>query len=135
MSAELRKAILDDAEKCVCADRLFQYGPPEDSFAKLAKLWEAFLGLESGEITAHDVAAMLALLKIARIANNAGHRDSWVDLAGYAACGGGMVKPDPEPEKAFCTSVARHLGLSCMLASGHHGRHVAYDINGRLEGW
>lgn len=35
-----------------------------------------------------DVAAMMGLFKIARIAT--GHRkaDNWVDLAGYAACGG-----------------------------------------------
>ena len=31
---------------------------------------------------------MLALLKIARIASGHGKSDNWVDLAGYAACGG-----------------------------------------------
>jgi hypothetical protein len=30
---------------------------------------------------------MLGLLKIARLRANPTHRDSWVDLAGYAACG------------------------------------------------
>jgi hypothetical protein len=30
---------------------------------------------------------MLALLKIARLKNSPNHRDSWVDIAGYAACG------------------------------------------------
>lgn len=38
-----------------------------------------------------DVAALLALLallKIARIATGHGKSDNWVDLAGYAACGG-----------------------------------------------
>lgn len=30
----------------------------------------------------------LALLKIARIATGHGKSDNWVDLAGYAACGG-----------------------------------------------
>ena len=34
------------------------------------------------------VAALLALLKIARIATGHGKSDNWVDLAGYAACGG-----------------------------------------------
>ena len=32
--------------------------------------------------------ALLALLKIARIATGHGKSDNWVDLAGYAACGG-----------------------------------------------
>ena len=31
---------------------------------------------------------MLALLKIARIATGHAKEDNWVDLAGYAACGG-----------------------------------------------
>ncbi len=30
----------------------------------------------------------MALLKIARIATGHGKADNWVDLAGYAACGG-----------------------------------------------
>lgn len=39
-------------------------------------------------IVPEDVAALLALLKIARIATGHGKSDNWVDLAGYAACGG-----------------------------------------------
>lgn len=38
-------------------------------------------------IDANDVAMMMALLKIARIAAGGGKADSWIDLAGYAACG------------------------------------------------
>ena len=34
-----------------------------------------------------DLAAMLALLKIARIASGHAKEDNWIDLAGYAACG------------------------------------------------
>ena len=53
-------------------------------------LWTHYLGpdrLQVG-ISPVDVAAMLALLKIARIASGHGKSDNWVDLAGYAACGG-----------------------------------------------
>lgn len=39
-------------------------------------------------IVPEDVAALLGLLKIARIATGHGKSDNWVDLAGYAACGG-----------------------------------------------
>lgn len=38
-------------------------------------------------ITAKDVAAMMGLLKVARIATGSSP-DSFVDLAGYAACAG-----------------------------------------------
>lgn len=38
---------------------------------------------------------MLGLLKIARIATGHGKADNWVDLAGYAACGGELERLDP----------------------------------------
>ena len=40
--------------------------------------------------TAKDVAMMLALLKVARI-HNGDKMDSFIDLAGYAACAGETV--------------------------------------------
>ena len=42
---------------------------------------------EEALLTAADVAMMCALLKIARLQNMPDHEDSWIDLAGYAACG------------------------------------------------
>ena len=80
-----RKSILEDAEKCVCGHREEDYGSPEDSFATIAELWTTYSGYS---FTAVDVAMMMALLKIARIAGGRGSEDSFVDLAGYAACGG-----------------------------------------------
>lgn len=80
-----RKSILEDAEKCVCGHREDDYGSPEDSFATIAELWTAYNGTL---FTPVDVAMMMALLKIARIAGGRGSEDSFVDLAGYAACGG-----------------------------------------------
>ena len=82
-----RTEILETAKRCVCGDREQDYGSPEDSFKTIAALWNAYLGEYPG-IDAKDVAAMLALLKIARIASGHAKEDNWVDLAGYAACGG-----------------------------------------------
>jgi hypothetical protein len=75
------------AERCVCGDRELDYGKPENNFGTIANLWEAYL-VGVRHITAKDVAAMLALLKIARIASGHAKEDNWVDLAGHAACGG-----------------------------------------------
>ena len=86
-----RKRVLSEAEKCVCGHREQDYGTPEDSFQKIAALWTSYFSKNSIVDTvfcAYDVAAMLALLKIARISESPQHMDSWVDLAGYAACGG-----------------------------------------------
>lgn len=85
-----RKDILDAALKCVNGDRDAQYGNPENNFTLIANLWNVYLSGrdDEGEIKAKDVAAMLALLKLARIATGANKDDNWIDLAGYAACGG-----------------------------------------------
>ena len=80
-----RTEILERAIKCVCGDREQDYGSPEDNFQRVADLWTALMGYH---FTAIDVAVMLALLKIARIASGHAKEDNWVDLAGYAACGG-----------------------------------------------
>lgn len=88
-----RADILHAAEKCVCGQRETDYGTPEDNFETIAGLWETYLSRacvdEAGGvyIDATDVAMMMALLKIARIAGGVGTRDSFIDLAGYAACG------------------------------------------------
>ena len=88
-----RADILHAAEKCVCGQRETDYGTPEDNFETIAGLWETYLSRacvdEAGGvyIDANDVAMMMALLKIARIAAGGGKADSWIDLAGYAACG------------------------------------------------
>lgn len=86
-----REGILEAAKQCVCTDREGQYGSPEDNFGLIAKMWSEYLRATTGkeiEVSAHDVAAMMCLLKIARIATGAPKADSWIDLAGYAACGG-----------------------------------------------
>ena len=86
-----RKEILEAAQKCVCGDREQDYGSPENSFNTIANLWSVYLA-STGKLTQiigpKEVAAMLALLKIARIASGHAKEDNWVDLAGYAACGG-----------------------------------------------
>ena len=85
-----RKEILESATKCVCGDREQDYGSPENNFQTIANLWIDYLTAKGDplDIDAKDVAAMLALLKIARIASGHAKEDNWVDLAGYAACGG-----------------------------------------------
>lgn len=85
-----RETILDEAKKCVCTERQSQYGTPENSFNAIARLWEDYLTSKGNavDIDTKDVAAMMALLKIARIATGHGKADNWIDIAGYAACGG-----------------------------------------------
>lgn len=94
--ATTREDILAEAARCVCGDREQDYGSPENNFQTIAYLWSTYIraarpelsGWAFNELDPKDVAAMLALLKIARIAGGNAKEDNWVDLAGYAACGG-----------------------------------------------
>lgn len=85
-----KSEILKTAENIVNGDREKQYGKAENNFNTIANLWADYLSVkvEPTDIEPKDVAAMLALLKIARIATGHAKEDNWVDLAGYAACGG-----------------------------------------------
>lgn len=91
-----RRDILKTAEKVICDARQDQYGNAEDSFSDIATFWETYLAdgcVSSGadiRISRQDVAAMMVLLKVARLKQNSAHADSWVDIAGYAALGGEM---------------------------------------------
>lgn len=80
-----RPEILEKAAQCVCGHREQEYGSPENNFQVIAGLWRSYKGVD---FTATDVAMMMALLKIARIQGGNATEDSFVDLAGYAACGG-----------------------------------------------
>ena len=86
-----RAEILKKAEECVNGSRQEDYGNPEDNFKTIAHLWMDYLhgtGQDLIEINACDVAVMLALLKVARIASGQAKADNFIDLAGYAACAG-----------------------------------------------
>lgn len=99
-----REEILEAARKCVCGDREQDYGGPERSFGVIGQFWETYLQekcLEprcDGPLDVHilpeDVAAMMCLFKLARIATGHGKADNWIDLAGYAACGGELEASD-----------------------------------------
>ena len=96
----------------VTEERQDPYGEPEDSFGTIASFWSAYLAARRcTEIRPFDVAAMMALLKIARIAHSGGtHVDSWIDLAGYAGCGAetAPLKNDPtELEKEERVEILR----------------------------
>lgn len=81
----LRESILDEAKTNICGQRELDYGSPESNFGIIANLWSEYLGTK---VTPVDVAMLMILLKVARIRNGGGSGDSFVDIAGYAACGG-----------------------------------------------
>lgn len=79
---------LDGENICQEADRIVQgarqkaYGHPAQDFSRTGALWATILGL--AEVTPVQVALCMAALKISRLCETPDHRDSLVDLAGYA---------------------------------------------------
>lgn len=79
-----------EAVGIVTGARRGQYGTPERNFAAIAGAWTWYLTTRGHAValTAADVAAMMRLFKEARLATgDPRHRDSHVDLIGYALAG------------------------------------------------
>ena len=90
----MKKAeLLDTAKKIVTGERQTHYGTAEDNFGRIANYWTAYLQAMGNDVTfaAADVAVMMILMKVARLSADITHEDSWVDIAGYAACGSEIV--------------------------------------------
>jgi len=87
-SPSTRFDFLDEA-KLTVKDRGQQYGTPHDNFTRTAEIWSAMLDVE---VTAQQVAMCLIGLKLARLSYDPDAEDGWIDVAGYAACGGEVAK-------------------------------------------
>lgn len=137
---------LKAAAECVCGSREKDYGSPEDNFRTIASLWNSYLygaGLMENP-TPHvwkglkpkDVAAMLALLKVARIAGDRPKPDNWIDLAGYAACGAEISARDPKRTAKRTASTSDSAGgteagktASCVKLQRMDGYYLV-DVDG-----
>ena len=80
--------ILDTAGEIVGGHRVTDYGEPEDNFGVIARLWSSYLGIDISEV---DV-SMMVLFKAGRIKSGTATEDSFVDICGYAACGGEIAE-------------------------------------------
>ena len=98
-----REKVLGDAKKFVCGERQQEYGGPEESFRLVADLWTPYVKAKivpKGtfvSIEPEDVAVMMALLKVARLAHNPQYMDGWVDGCGYLSIGGEIAGKEAEP--------------------------------------
>ena len=82
--ADLLKKSLD-----AVSDRGEKYGDVKTNFKQIADFWSLHLRNRHGmsvELTPGDVASMMILMKLARLAHSPDHKDSMIDVAGYAAC-------------------------------------------------
>lgn len=90
-----REDCLNQALTQVTGRRTQDYGTPENNFQTIADFWNVYLIRKSNggftetcnPLTSTDVTLMMDLLKTARLINSPNHADSWIDKAGYSACG------------------------------------------------
>tara|TARA_R110000782_G_scaffold254827_1_gene343318 strand:+ start:853 stop:1422 length:570 start_codon:yes stop_codon:yes gene_type:complete len=89
-TAPLPESICEEAQRIQGGDRQQDYGSPAKNFQDIADLWSAYLKVALDvdiAIKARDVAHMSILMKVSRNVHKP-KRDNWVDMAGYAQCGG-----------------------------------------------
>ena len=66
------------------AERGENYGSVRENHLRIARLWSVVLGQD---VTPEQVALCMTCLKVARLIETPDHEDSWIDIAGYGACG------------------------------------------------
>ena len=81
----ITKECLSQAITLSANDRQKDYGDKTNNHNNIARLWSAYLDIE---IEAHDVAIMMALLKMARTKLGAVSKDTYIDMAAYSAIAG-----------------------------------------------
>ncbi|WP_078344864.1 DUF6378 domain-containing protein [Mycobacteroides chelonae] len=91
----MTESILQEAERIINGDRAEQYGDARQSFESIARYWSEYLGQT---LEAVDVASLMILLKVARTKNGY-HRDSYVDIAGYAGLTEKLVTEPTKPHE------------------------------------
>ena len=114
--------ILDKAKAVVNGDRQDSYGQPERNFAVIAEMWSAYLGTQ---IESHDVALMMALLKIVRCKTGVGSLDSFVDGCGYMALAGEIVcsnipigESDEDKAREILSSTFKQFSVGNITTGG-----------------
>lgn len=82
LSRQKAADLLQHASELINGERAKDYGEPQQSFEKIAKLWSTYL---HHEITVTDVGMLMILLKVARNGRGRNKPDNFVDICGYAS--------------------------------------------------
>ena len=89
--------ILKESKKLIGGNRHKDYGDKLTNHTNIAALWSIFL---RKEVTPHDVAVCMALVKVARLMHQH-KKDSYVDMAAYAAIAGEIEARSDKKDRSF----------------------------------
>jgi len=83
-----RGRLLEEAAKVTEGPRGKDYGTPAVNLGeRTADLMDAYLRHREGPLDGRDVCILQIMVKVARLIESPAHRDSWLDIAGYAGAG------------------------------------------------
>ena len=81
------------AAKLLNGKREQEYGNKVKNHENIASLWSAYLDYN---VTAHDVAVLMLLLKVARTKLGKPTEDTYIDMVGYSAIAGELCEDSKE---------------------------------------
>jgi hypothetical protein len=97
------RELLKETIKVITGPREKEYGDKYTNHINISKLWSSYL---DHEISPHDVAICMALVKIARLKNKR-TKDCYIDIAGYAAIAAEIESKTSTLEPSFMTEGER----------------------------
>lgn len=118
-------SILNEADSLVNGARLDTYEGTDDT---IVALWSAYLGIE---LTVLDYAALMILLKVARTKDKF-HRDSWVDIAGYAEIGPRLWSASQPVSQSFWDEIDTGFADLTVKIEEHTGNFLLYNPEPRV---
>jgi len=71
---------LEQANELIDGPRAKDYGSASENHQRIATIWSVILGID---VSPEKVAMCMVGVKLARLCNTPGHKDSWIDIAGY----------------------------------------------------
>ena len=91
----INEDILNKVKNIVNGDRVDSYGPPKESFKRIADYWNVYMNHTIGDrnILPKDVAMLMALFKLAREENK--HKeDNIIDAIAYLVLYNNLIKEE-----------------------------------------
>lgn len=82
MKAFAPETVLQEAQAAVYGPRQDAYGSPRVNQQRIADMWTVIFGRK---VTYQQVIQCMIAVKLCRLINSPDHRDSYTDIAGYAA--------------------------------------------------
>jgi Domain of unknown function (DUF6378) len=105
-----KETVCEEANRIVYGDREKTYDHPSRNFDRTVQMWNGYLRAKYEEhaidLDSHDVAWMMALLKLAREIHTH-KRDNVVDAIGYIACVEKMIDFDDARMKRYDSEYAQ----------------------------